>query len=1413
MTSVQDHVTTPAPPPIDGVLVDDVFDQTVRSAPGERMHQLFEEVVDRLARARRCDAVAVSTGSEDLTYAQLDARANALARYLAGAGLRPGDRVGLLFDTALPGYVGMLAVLKLNAAYVPLDVGFPDDRLRYILDDARVALVVTESHLRERCTGLEEASGIPTIAVDEEAERIAALPGDRLDEFEAGTPVDDLAYVIYTSGSTGVPKGVAIEHASICNFVRVADEVYGVASTDRMYQGMTIAFDFSIEEIWVAWMAGATLVPKPGKSALVGSDLRDFIIDRGITALSCVPTLLATIEADIPALRFLLVSGEACPQDLIARWARPGRRFLNVYGPTEATVTATWTTLSPERPVTIGVPLPTYSVLILDPDETRALPRGEQGEIAIAGIALSPGYLNRPDQTAKAFIEDTIGVPNNPSGRLYRTGDLGRITPDGEIDYLGRIDTQVKIRGYRIELTEIESVLLQHPHIAAAVVQPFGSEPATSELAAYVVRRTGAPPLDTADVVGRLRDRLPGYMIPAYLEELDALPLLPSDKVDRKALPEPTGGRVHAGSDVAYLAPDGPVEQALASALERVLNVESVSSQAHFFDDLAATSILMAAYCAQLRRIPGLESVRISDIYQHPRIAELGATFAASFDEAATEPAPDASPEATSAAASAVVDTQRRSAAVVLPSQVTTSTNGERSRTAPISNLRYSLCGVYQALFMCSYIGVMSLPLIVLADWLVQPSSVIDAYWRACAYAATFAAYTLIMPIVFKWLLVGRWKPQEIPIWSAAYLRFWTVRMLIRLNPIVLFVGSPLAVLYLRALGAKIGKRVVLLTPTLPVCTDLLTIGSDTVIGRGALLSGYRADAGVIRTGRVTVGSRAYIGGGTVLDVDTSVGNYAQLGHASSLLPGQAVPDGEVWHGVPGRPTHVVFRPQARARLGRLRPFMFGLGQVLGLFFGLGPVVIAVVTRLFQELNPVLLADFLGHAEPWGPAYYGLLLAVTAVLIMTGWITGLLFVWTVPRLLALGVRPGRTYPLYGLAYVLHRAVTRLTNLKFFNEVFGDSVFVVGYLSRLGYRLKPVVQTGSNFGLAMSHESPYLSVVGPGTICSDGVHFANADYSTSAFRIEPTGLGAASFVGNGVYLPIGAALGDNLLLATKVAVPIDGPPRTGTGLLGSPSFEIPLGNGGADAEIAERAERDLPARLRRKTRHNVVTMLLFLLHRSVLALLMVVVTKAAFDLYRNVGLWVVPLTYAVLPFVMAWYAVLIERASLLFRRLHPKHVSIYDPQFWAHERYWKLGISNALAMFDGTPLKSWYLRGCGVKVGRRLFDDGCGLIEKSLSTIGDDCTLNTQSVLQGHSLENSVFKSDRIVLGDRVTVGPRAFVHYGTDVGDDAVVETDSFLMKGEQVPAGQRWQGNPAGPAPARPRLAATPLLAERRAS
>ena len=293
------------------------YADAVRWREGDRLEHLFEARCDRLREHGRADHLAVDAGDDlTLTYAELDAHANQLARFLVRRGVRPGDRIGLLFDAAVDGYVAMLAALKARAVYVPLDAAFPADRLAFITADAGLRLVLTHSRLAGPAEPLAGA-GAGLVCVDQVAGRVAAEPAGRLGPGEVATAADDLCYVIYTSGTTGRPKGVAISHASICNFVRVAAGVYGITGGDRVYQGMTIAFDFSVEEIWVPWAAGATLVPRPGGASLLGAELDAFLAARRVTALCCVPTLLATLEDEHPQLRFLLVSGESCPQDLV----------------------------------------------------------------------------------------------------------------------------------------------------------------------------------------------------------------------------------------------------------------------------------------------------------------------------------------------------------------------------------------------------------------------------------------------------------------------------------------------------------------------------------------------------------------------------------------------------------------------------------------------------------------------------------------------------------------------------------------------------------------------------------------------------------------------------------------------------------------------------------------------------------------------------------------------------------------------------------------------------------------------------------------------------------------------------------------------------------------------------------------
>jgi non-ribosomal peptide synthetase-like protein len=394
--------------------------------------------------------------------------------------------------------------------------------------------------------------------------------------------------------------------------------------------------------------------------------------------------------------------------------------------------------------------------------------------------------------------------------------------------------------------------------------------------------------------------------------------------------------------------------------------------------------------------------------------------------------------------------------------------------------------------------------------------------------------------------------------------------------------------------------------------------------------------------------------------------------------------------------------------------------------------------------------------------------------------------------LSLAVEPDKVYCLYGFQYGVHRFIARMTNRKFFTELFGDSSYIVHYLRWLGYNLSRVEQTGSNFGMMVKHESPYLSSVGSGTVVADGLSVINADFSNTSFRVSRASIGARNFLGNHIAYPSQGRTGDNCLLATKVMVPVDGDVRENVGLLGSPSFEIPRSVERDNRFDHLKSGDELRRGLAAKNKHNLVTMGLRLLVRWIHVSGLTLIGLAASDLYDSFGASVFALATVLILLFTVVYFVLVERAVEGLQALVPQGCSIYDRTFWRHERSWKVPSEAYFRVFDGTPFKNVIWRLLGVRLGRRVFDDGCFLTERTFATIGDDCTLNVGSVIQCHSQEDGAFKSDRSTIGAGCTIGVGALVHYGVTMGDGAVLAPDSFLMKGEDVPPHAQWGGNPA---------------------
>ncbi|GLW47202.1 hypothetical protein Stsp02_28640 [Streptomyces sp. NBRC 14336] len=574
------------------------------------VHACFEEQV-----RRHPQAVALRYDGRSVGYDTLNRRANRLAHLLREHGVGPNVVVGVAVERSVELVVCLLAVLKAGGAYTPLDLDLPPARLAAIAEDARPPVVLTHGPAKDRLPPLD----CPVLDVDALSADLAAQP-----DHDPGVTVDgeDLAYVIFTSGSTGRPKGVMNVHAALRNRLLWMQDTYRLDASDRVLQKTPFSFDVSVWEFFWPLMTGATLVvARPGGHRDSGYLART-IEDEAVTTVHFVPSMLQVFLTEpvekCTSLRRVICSGEELTRDLHDRFlARSRAELHNLYGPTEAAIDVTSWHCRPDdtdrRPVPIGRPIANTRLYVLD-RRLRPVPIGVPGELHIGGRGLARGYLGRPDLTAERFIDD----PFAPGERLYRTGDLVRYRADGALEFLGRLDHQIKLRGLRIELGEIEAVLTTHEKVREAVVVAREHAPGDTRLAAYVTPAGDSSP-EAADLAAHLRLRLPEYMVPASFTTLERLPLTPSGKTDRKALPEPSGARPDLRA--RFVAPRGEREHALAELWRELLGVERVGSHDNFFD-LGGHSLLLAEFRTLLAARLGHELTMV-ELFQHPTVATL----------------------------------------------------------------------------------------------------------------------------------------------------------------------------------------------------------------------------------------------------------------------------------------------------------------------------------------------------------------------------------------------------------------------------------------------------------------------------------------------------------------------------------------------------------------------------------------------------------------------------------------------------------------------------------------------------------------------------------------------------------------------------------------------------------------------
>jgi len=806
------------------------------------------------------DRLALTGPGGTWTYAALDAAATAIARGLAKAGVKAGDVVGLWMARGPQLLIAQLAIAKTGAAWLPFDGDAPVERIAICLRDAEAKLLVTSPENEDKVVG-------KVICDIDTPEDLAQAPASIVvDARLNGATSEHPAYVIYTSGSTGVPKGILVSNRNICHYLRAANVVYGLTGEDIVFQGASVAFDLSMEEIWLPYLVGATLFVATPEIMGEADTLPNVMLAAGITVLDTVPTLLSMLQDDIPSLRVIILGGEACPPAVAARWCRAGRQLFNSYGPTEATVVATIAEIRPNEPVTIGRPIPNYSCYIVD-EALNLVEPGVEGELLIGGPGVAMGYLRRDELTREKFIPNPFPSHLHDS-MLYRSGDAVVLDSNGNIAFRGRIDDQVKLRGFRIELGEIEAKLTDIDAILQASVV-VRQDDGMDELVAFVVVAGGVT-LSVRDLRHNLRDQLPAYMVPARYEMVEALPQLSSGKIDRKALK-----RVPLSAPVSIEVQEEPetaTEAALLAALKQVLPPQTIPFDADFFTELGGHSLLAARFVSLVRQTHHLAALTLQDMYTFRSLRAIGAEL----DRKSAEAAPQK----------------------------------DLSFTPP-PLLRRFLCGLAQAIAMPFILTIMTaqwLGVFISYMLLTDPTATLfDEILSLLGVYTLINVATVIFVILAKWLVIGKIKPGRYPLWGVYYFRWWLVDRLDALVHINWFQGTSMMRLYLIAMGAKIGEDAIIGDIEVSAI-DQITIGAGASIGSKVNFACTRVEGNEFIIGPIVVGPDCSVGSSVVLENDTIMGEGSELRDLTAVRAGMRIGAWEIWDGSPAKKVGMVDR-------------------------------------------------------------------------------------------------------------------------------------------------------------------------------------------------------------------------------------------------------------------------------------------------------------------------------------------------------------------------------------------------------------------------------------------------------------------------------------------------------------------------
>jgi non-ribosomal peptide synthetase-like protein len=1283
---------------LENVDVPATFLRSGRAAPARTLVEVLE------ATARdHAEEPALACGDVVLTYDTLLETASALADELGAVGVGRGARVGVRVSSGSTDlHVAILGVLLAGAAYVPIDVDDPEERAATVLREAQADAVVTDGLVVRRLRDDVRGSG----------------------SVEPPT-LDDDAWIIFTSGSTGTPKGVAVTHRSAAAFVDAEAVLFcqdaPLGPGDRVMAGLSVAFDASCEEMWLAWRHGACLVPAPRSLVRSGADLAPWLVANDVTVVSTVPTLVSLWPAQaLDAVRLLILGGEACPPEIGDRFATADREVWNTYGPTEATVVACGAQLRPGEPVRIGLPLEGWDLAVVDDDE-RPVGPGETGQLVIGGVGLAR-YLDAEKDAATYAPMPSLGWD-----RAYRSGDRVVLDEAGLL-FAGRADDQVKIGGRRIELGEVDSALLALPGVEAAAAAVRRSEAGNSVLVGYVVT-DGT--LDARSARATLRERLPAAAVPR-IAVVETIPVRTSGKVDRDALPWP----LETGTEASL---DGTAAL-VADAWARILG-SAVGGPADDFFEAGGSSLTAAQLVARLRETH--PEVTVADVYEAPTVGALAARL-----DTLTTPA--------------VVDVRE-----VRPVP---------RRSSLVQLLLLLPLRAVGGLVWVAWTMLAVQALAVATDWSWLPGP---------GWTATVVAAVLLLPPVRAAaaaggvrLLLRRLTPGTYPRGGSTHLRLWAAERLVEELRVGTLASVGVLTVFARMLGAKVGAGVDL--HALPSLTGMLTLGRGSTVEPEADLSGWWVDGDRLVVGPVRVRAEARVGVRSTLGPGVVVGRRAEVGAGSTVLGDVA--DDSFAAGAPATRVGEARGPAELEPAPRRRGW---------------PTVYAVTGLVLSALPALAVglvsAASLGAAlalgvDPQSPADLALLLVALLPVLVVGSLLVLAgLVWSVVRGASTGVAAG-VHPVHGRAAWSAWTVLRvLDSAREWLFPLYSSSLTPAWLRALGADVGADVEASTVLLL------PSLTSVGDGAFLADDTMLGMYELGGGWLRVERVKVGRRAFVGNSGMAAPGRKVPARGLVAVLSAAPRRAKATKGSSWLGSPPTRLRRAAGEVDE-----ARTYEPGRRLRVARAALEACRVLAV--GVAALLVLAVAGSIVTVADRAGWWVAALVAGPVLLAAGVVGALVATAAkwVLVGRVRAEEHPLWSSFVWRNELADTFVEVVAAPWFCrwalGTPLLPLWLRSLGARVGRGVWCETYWWPEPDLVTVGDGATVNRGCVVQTHLFHDRILSMDEVRLDAGATLGPHGVVLPAARIGRHARVGPGSLVMRGEHVPDGTSWVGNPIGP-------------------